>query len=167
MSGSVLFTLCRGRTRAIEEAAEAWKKDHADAQFACDVDFLARECVELAGVASAVHSEARRSLFEGRFPNVDATGRALLELLEASVRATASTAECAAEIGRLGYAVEEPQAFAKATADLRRLRQEVADQWPFVDAVLVNESRAAFDRGDYRAAGDVLHELQNGSAAAD
>jgi hypothetical protein len=159
MSASVLFTLCRGRTQAIEEAAEAWKKDHADAQVACDVDLLARECVELAGVAGAVHSEARHSLFEGRFPNVDATGRALLELLEASIRATASTAECVAEIDRLGFTLEEREAFDKATADLRRLRQEVAGQWPFIDAVLVNESRAAFDRGDYRAAGDVLQKL--------
>jgi hypothetical protein len=165
---SLLVRRCLNRTHLVEQLVESWQYDHNEAMRARDLEELATECLDLAKLGRRAWKCLRAQMFDKNVSSAKVfAAEDMLKPATQRIRDVFKVVgKLIASAERAGYQIEGSAEFAQASKDLELLRQEIEQQFPDPDPQMMADSKAAFLRGEYQTAEELLHELQGGSAAA-
>ncbi len=166
---SLLVRRCLNRSHQLEQYVETWQIDHKGAVYAGDLEELVEECLEIAPLLRRAWDRAVERLFdEGeRSEKVFAGEEVIRGAISRVVRVFGISAKLIESAERAGFSIDGVGRFRDGLRDLERLEQEAENQWPPMDSQQMRDSLAAYQRGDYQSAADVLRELQGDCARTD
>jgi len=124
-----------------------------------DIEDLVQESLWVYGLLKKLHRGAWDRLLGNQLKNVQQAGEMLRAVFEVALLILPKVGDCILGAERKGYTVAKTAEFEQAMKDLRHMNQHLLDQWPAIDAKQVEESRAAFARGEFQSAEDVVREL--------
>lgn len=163
---SILARRCLGRSRFVEELVENWQIEHRQAMFARDVEELVSECLQLGELILHGCKSLVERLFDEQIDDIDAAG----EMMRSSITRTLRTFQIVEEeVGKAeckGYNIEKSSSFRKVARELHQVQAELETTWPSVDADLIEKSQAAYRKGEYQKAEELLGEPHNCSPEA-
>jgi hypothetical protein len=157
---SVLIRRCVKRSYLVEELVETWQIEHSQAMFARDLEELVQECLELSGLLTKGWQSAVHVLFDEQFDDLDTIGKMLKVAIDKSIGVFRKVEDLISEAIRKHYDIEGAEAFRRAVSDTVAMKKEVEKQWPAVNHRMIQESIAAYSRGDYQTAEDMLYGLE-------
>jgi hypothetical protein len=161
MTDSLLFRIQRGKTRAIEEAVEAWKAEHAGAMEAREVEELVRECLQMPDEMRRVYREIFDRFTSGNIEGYHDIGKALQAQFEGNLRFMDSVRDMARKQAAAGHAIEGAAELNRVLEEIRPKVAEIFERWPWIPtAEEVAEARAEIARGDYKTVEELLDELR-------
>jgi hypothetical protein len=155
----------RGKLRTVEDAVEAWKAEHDDAMGVRMFEDVVRECLAAHTLFRDMQKERWEKLFAGKISEVQTTGENLIKTFETSLLVYSLVEECLLRVKRAGFRVNGEEEFEKAFPELRSAAADFKSRWPFVDLKQIEESRAAFARGESQSVEEILGELQGSDTA--
>jgi hypothetical protein len=152
VSELILSPFQRGKARALEEAAEAWKAEHASALMALDVEEMIRSC-------AGFPADWRRSwnaLFDRFRPTQSEDMLTAVEQLrqhfDRVLQALAEVEHLSTTLRRSGYEVTNADDLTRTVAELCAVREQALRHWPeYPTATQLDEERAAVARGEVEA----------------
>lgn len=97
-------------------------------------------------------------LFTEQIDDIDATGDTMKHALTRAGRIFETVRGFVTDAERKGHQVQAVSEFEHAVRETLRVMADLEQKWPSVDPRLVEESLAAYKRGDYRTIEDLLHE---------
>lgn len=163
----LILDRCLKRSHLVQELFERWQLGWQGALAASDVEELCAECADLCQLCKQTWQSLWHRLSELPVVEIESIGLVFQEIVDRSL-------EVATAVNKWADRVQKKQNAELATGQLPRrigeveeVKREIAEKWPFVDYAMVAESRAAFLRGDYQTAEELLHDLQGHCAAAD
>lgn len=177
---SILVRRCQKRSELVhqlyEEVNEDWRLDensvptfdsngHQEATFASDVAELCGECSSLRPLFEQSW-EALRSRLE-HIQDTQEVGRAFQAALGMAIDVVQRLLRLCEQSRKTGHAIEASAPLQNDLAKLRALAALVEAEWPFVRPELMAAARAAYQRGEYRSAEDLLNESDDGDSEAD
>ena len=166
---SLLVRRCRNRSNQLEQYVETWHIDHKAAMYACDLEQLVQECLELAPLLRQAWDCAVERLFDKseRSERVFAEEEAIRQVISRAPQVFRKISNLIDDAEREGYAIDGAEKFREGLRDLELLEKEVESQWPLPDAQQMREAVGAYKRGEYKSAEDILLESQGDGADAD
>lgn len=154
---------CRKRSHLAEELVEeVWLDDHRSPQFSSAVEDAISECLDLTGLLRRVWNSSRAQLFHEEIDDIDSAYLAMLNSIDRALGASKRLEDLAASLEEQSIDVHVAD-LRIAVSQLQELRGEVEATWPVVDETMINESLAAYRRGEYQTAEDLLRVAQGHS----
>jgi hypothetical protein len=154
------------RTHALDQLLEGWASDHKEAMSVRDLEEAIAECLDLVVLAR----RAWNAFLDLIFHDTDAGEITcdLEDMVQKAIRRLAEIFDAVQrfiiEVEQKGYSVEKGAEFRRVAHDVRMLGQEVSLRLPPLNLELARLAIDDFKRGDFRLAGDLLHDLQSGCA---
>lgn len=164
---SILANRCLRGTYLVEELLEDWEIRHRKAMLAGDLEELVQECLDLSGLISRAWRGTRDDLFAGRLYDIDAAGKTMQIVFERSLNAFNKLVNLIAEARPCTGDIHRSDELFKAVQQVNELKAEWSKDWPLVNYELIAQSKAAYERGEYLLAEDMLNGLENSCAKAD
>lgn len=145
---------------ALRALVEPFRAHPDDARFtaalAAFIDWLVRQHEP----ARKVYENAWQGLEAGRWDDEEEVGRVVRAVLDTLI----TDSDLVREFIPVGgaHAVDPAllERLEKADAELRAMRDQLAREWPWVDAQAVAAARAEYESGAWEDAGDILRGLQ-------
>jgi hypothetical protein len=131
-----------------------------------DVNEMIEEFIRSWTLFKTDYEKTKTLLFNGEIKDVEATGRGLLEAIDAGQKAADSLDEIRGTLQGEGRLLDAEAEFNRAKADLHALKERLLAKWPFVDLQMVGESRAAYARGEFQSIEEIIDELERQDSAA-
>jgi hypothetical protein len=163
---SVLIRRCLGRSRMVEELVENWQIDHQQAMFARDIEELIVECIELAELVRRGRTWLADELFDEKIDNIDKAGEMLRTAISKALLAYDRVQKTVEAAEQMQFTIDNARQFRAVVRELRDIEDEVKKTWPTVNRQMVNDSLAAYARGEFRTTEDLLGDTQDCSPAA-
>ena len=160
----LLNDLCLRRSSLVKELVQRWQLEHEEAMAARDVEELVQEYLDLCRLLVRGWQGLYQRLFSD-LEDIDAAGERMLTAITQTLDVCGPIGDLIAKTKAAGYQIHGSEEFAKQVENLKALRAEVIKTWPTVDHKMIEESMAAYGRGEYRLAEDMIHELENGRSA--
>lgn len=163
-----LMNRCRRRTHLTEELVEeVWQQNHRDVMFAFDVEDAISECLELGQLLHHAWDNALDHLYAEEIDDVDG----LFAVMTATVARAIDTLKRMQELARLvvknGYELGHSGELDACISELERLQHGIEERWPKADQQMIAESLAAYHRGEYQTAEELMSDSQNRGASPD
>ena len=154
------------RSRSVEHLVEDWKLKHSHAIDVPDVEELVSECVDLGVLAKHAWQFLRQLLSSD--PNgecIEEFGKVMKKAISKTLEVFATVQELVADVKTKGFTIDSA-AIETTFQDVRQISAKLETIFPTYDKSLFEESRAAFERGDYIPIEDLIREAQGGGAPA-
>jgi hypothetical protein len=157
---SILVQRYHRRIRLLQEMLEDWQIKHQQAMFARDLEELVQECLELRRLTDHVWGKLSDGLFSEEIENIDPAGRLMQFAVDKAVEVFEQIATLIRKADEGGYNIDASDDFSAAQARIKEIKTELAVQWPWSNHDLIQESLAAYKRGEHRTAEEMLRELE-------
>ena len=131
-----------------------------------DIVELVLECLELCKLLKGTWQSVLGELFNEQVDDVEASGEMIRRATSRALTAFARVQENIVLASKRGESIENAEAFGDAMRELQKLKAEVEKRWPTFDRQQIEESLAAFRRGEYQTTEELLCESQNRGAQA-
>lgn len=156
------------RSQMVGELVEEWRINHDQAMFALDVQEWVSECIDLANLSRHVWALFRELLLKDpNAPVIDESGRVMQTALVKTLATLEAVNGLVQEASQRGFAIH-------GVADLELARHETKKMMDTLEVVfmepdpkVVEESIAAFKRGEYYTSEELLRAAQDGRFPAD
>ena len=156
-----------GRSRYVEELVEDWQIAHQQALLTWDAQELVGECIEHGHFTKRICHDLLEQLFDEKLEDIDRIGESMQIALAKTIRVFGEVDKLIKRIERMDCpTIENGDAFRGVANDTQRVADDFRSQWPSLNRILVRESLAAYERGEYRTAEELLHESQGCGAPA-
>lgn len=156
---SIRSAMYLGQARAIEDAVEAWKADHADAMRVRELEEVVGEAAHIARQLLASQEALWANLFDAQLRAPLAIGRAGTEVYRRVRQAFDQLGAAVSKAVADGYAVEGAEAFAQANRRFEAMRLDFEKRWPSFDVAELALGIEQAKRGEAVDAKEVLREL--------
>ena len=159
---SLLVRRCLSRSHQLEEYVDDWQIDHKEAMDTLDWEELVKECLELASLLQrAWHATFERAADEqDRCDRVLAGEQIIRGAINRTVRMFSLIGNLVEAARRTGRFLEGAEEFLEALRNVKLMeKQAERDGQPFAYQPM-EESLAAFGRGEVQSAEDMLRELR-------
>jgi hypothetical protein len=162
----LLVRRCLDRSHRLEEYVETWQIDHKEAMYACDLEELVSECLQLESLLRRAWSLTTERLFdEGvKSYHVFAGEEVVRAAISRTVRMFKIVSKLLEGAERAGYSIDGSGKFGDANRAMESLEKDVEADWSPMDSQQMRESISAFERGEVQSAEDLLCELQGDGA---
>jgi hypothetical protein len=170
MTNTTVIHICRSRSQAAKSLAgefEAWKREHAEAMAARDVEDWVAECLTMGHLTLELFSSARKLARANQLASVQEAGECLVRLFEATLDAYRDVGTGVVEAGRQGYTIENEAAFREMEKRLTEGRERLRASWPWINPDSWRRTEEAIARGEFQTAGEILHDLHGGRPSSD
>lgn len=150
---SILVQRYLGRSRFFQELVEDWQLHHREAMLALDLEELIPECLDLARLSRRTWDWLLECLFDDKHKcdRVFASEGLVKDAIHRTVYLFKNVGLFISKSEKNGFLVEGANEFRQALADMERLEKETED--PSIDSRLIDESLAAYQRGEYQTRG--------------
>ena len=149
----------RGQAETIEQGAEAWKGDSANAEAVFELEELIAVTL---GLNRAIEQLQRllwqRLRTNPRFPAED-VGERIEYVYTVALRVFALLERCAAWAYGEGYKVAGLADFQLAHAYLQEIHEDFRERWPRLTLAEIEAGRAEIARGDFVTLEEAIREL--------
>lgn len=152
--------ICRGKLRTIEDAVDAWKAEHVKAMRIQNIEELVHECLGASDYLKQWNNESWKQLMENNLRAVQEEGEMLRRAFRNASALFSPIMDAVKDAENQSYRIEKAPEFQKAIDEVESMSAKLEKHWPFIDLQMVEESRAAMERGDYVSVEDMLRELQ-------
>lgn len=156
----VKSTIYKAKTRGIEDAVEWWKPDHENAMSVREVEDLVSECLGAHKILVDWTKSCWDSLSAGQLANPESVAQELLEAMKSGSDKFRMVSNCIEEAERLGYTVDNSNAFESAEIAISQMHADLEKRWPFIDTKVIEQSLRDYRAGQFRSAKEILDELQ-------
>src|SRR5260370_33033624 len=141
--------ICRGQTRTIEDAIDAWKEPHDAAMLVRDLEDLIGYCLGVRTSYVEWYKEIVR-LVEKKQAK-ECTGQFFTQCLDQVNVAMDGVADLIAKEEKGGYCVDQSKAFREAVEELKKMRQDFANLRLCMDPERVRVARIEIAQGRCRS----------------
>jgi hypothetical protein len=156
----------RGRTRTIEDALEAWKRDYQEAEKVKDIEAIIAEWLQSFEILREWQEESWAALQGGEIENVLEVGRMLSRGYELGAYSFSQVNSGVKWAEGRGYTVDGAEDLRRSFRRLQGLAKELAEKWPSVNKGKIEEALASLDHDEGIEIGGWLRELQGEDVVA-
>ncbi len=161
MRSSVLRYL--RRSSFVETLMEEWQLQHDEAMFVFDVEEFVSECIDLGNLSKhAWRSFHELLLTDPNAPVIDESGAVMKEALAKTLETFQAVNRLVDEASQKGHAVKDAAEFELVLHETIKISETVADIFAPPDPNMIEESIAAFKRGEYYSIEELIRAAQDG-----
>jgi hypothetical protein len=155
------------RTHLVEQLTENWQFDHVEAMGARDLEELVEECLELDKLSKRAWKALVTLLFDPaeKSDKVFAGEALVRSAISRTIKVFRFVQKLIEDAESGGYTIAGAADFRKSFKEVLMLQKEIAEKWPTIDSGMIEESMAAYRRGEFQLAEDVLNELEEGGCS--
>ena len=156
------------RSQLALDLVEEWKVNHDHAMFALDIQEWVSECIDLGDLTKHVWSLFRELLMKD--PNaavIDESGRVIQAAVQRTLAIFEAVNELVQDASRKGFALQEVADFELARHETRAIMDKIKVVFMEPDPKMIEESLAAYKRGEYYTSEELLRAAQDGRFPAD
>jgi hypothetical protein len=158
---SILVRRCLGRSRLVEELVENWQIEHKQAMFAGDMEELVVEFIALGELIQHGWESMIDRLFDEKIDNIDAAGDMMRAAISRTLKVSTKLEEFVGLAEQMQNPIDKAHSFRSVVRNLQHIDAEVKKRWPTVNARMLNDSLAAYERGEFRTTEDLLGDTQD------
>lgn len=160
---NILLRRYLGRTEFVEGLVEEWKRDHDDAMFAVAVDELVAECIDLGNLSKHAWGAFRQLLIhDPNAPIIDESGLVLMDALTKTLAVFQDVSVLRAEAIRRGHSIKDDSSFVTVLGEIKKINATVQEVFAPPDPKMIEESIAAFKRGECHTIEELIRAAQDG-----
>src|SRR5215813_1105131 len=127
---SAMETLLEGATRALDEAADAWKREEEAGVRASSAEALVQTALLIVSFTEGFVAAIWEALFAGKVRDIRAEGERLTWLIERAIATTTGTRDLALTSQEQGYTITGLTELSEGIKRLERAREDLARRWP-------------------------------------
>jgi hypothetical protein len=148
MSESVLLDIFRGRVQVFEGAVASLRNRPQEDELAEDLEEIVKLCLDWPDAARRLWNLTVDRIAARRIRNFQATGEALRELFDTTLRFLDGFHHWTEDLKRRGLSIGYVEELGRAAEELRQLRTYAVSHWPWIDEAMVAEAVVDYKRGD-------------------
>ena len=142
---SIAYTFARKRVLAINEALEQWQVDHAEANFACDVEELVIETTDVVNGVKRLANNYEHGIRRETTTEEIVCAHRIGNLLDKALEVMPKVINLGNDIKRRGYPVSGLSDLLILNSELAKTKAEIRDKW-----MLPDKQKMAKARQDHR-----------------
>ena len=151
------------RSRSVEELVEDWKIEHDQAMFALDVEEFVKECIDLGNLSKHAWKSFRELLLKDpNAPAVEESGMVMKEALTKTLAIFHTVNGLIDEASQKGHVIQDDANFELVLHETTKISDKVHAVFMEPDPKVIEESIAAFKRGEYYTSEELLRAAQDG-----
>ena len=156
------------RSRSVDELIEEWKLEHDQAMFAFDLEELVSECIDLGNLSKHAWKSFRDLLLKNpNAPVIEESGRVMQTALTRTLEMFHTVKALVTEASQKGHSIQDAADFELVVNETRKISDKVQVVFMEPDPAAIEESIAAFKRGEYYTSEELLRAAQDGRFPAD
>jgi uncharacterized protein Yka (UPF0111/DUF47 family) len=149
------------RSRSAEGLVEDWKLKHRNVEFATDIEEMVCECVELSDLCKHAWKTLRERAFHRTTPeNIEEAGAVMKQAVSKTLGTFHALEGLVADAENRGCTVKNAGALHKVVQEIDEINGKVDKLFPPLNKELIEESIAAFNRGEYQTIEELIRETQ-------
>src|SRR5205823_15105816 len=150
MTADVLLRACHAQAQLLDDLIEPWQHEYETAELVSAIEALLPKLVATCQVFQELDKSVWSDVWAGRIKNMQSYGEQLRGLWDNLVKLLDKVRKSCHLLRDQGYAVQGLDLFENSVEDIRRVRDALIARWPWIDPQQIEESRAAYDRGEYQ-----------------
>jgi len=151
------------RSCYVEDLVDEWKLSLDQAMFALDVEELVKECIDLGNLSKHAWNGFRELLLKD--PNaqvIEDSGLVMKEAVTKTLEIFRTVQSLVREMSHKGHVIQDNAGFEAIFHETKKISNKVNSVFLEVDPRDIEESIAAFKRGEYRTSEELLRAAQDG-----
>ncbi|MBI3466756.1 MAG: hypothetical protein HY000_27405 [Planctomycetes bacterium] len=169
MTQAVLQRICAVRIEAVREIANSLRGRflaEGASVIVRDLEDLVHECQELVGLLMEAWARLMESVEDDSIEDIRQEGELLRDDLERCLEACNAAFQLLTEVEAHGRRVHGSTELSRGIFDLQQTTAHLEKSWSFRDRQTIDQSLAAYARGESQTAQQVFDELRRNHSAA-
>lgn len=151
------------RSNFVEDLVDEWKPHHDQAMFALDVEEFIYECIDLGRLSTHAWQCFRELLFKDpNAPIIEELGNIMKQTLGKTLGTFRTVQNLVNEATQKGHSIKNADQLGVTIQETARILESVEHLFMQPDPKRIEESIAAFNRGECMPAEELLRAAQDG-----